>query len=85
MEAIGTTKSRKADVLERLANGPWPTRYTWGLVGHTRRTTLAQINAYRTVESLMKAGLVEKYTDETGEENWKLRGWALDGVARVGL
>jgi len=83
MDKIGTTKERKERVLSVLANGPWPTRFTWGLVGHTRYTYLAEINAFRTVESLVKAGLVEREVDGSGESNWKLKGWTLDGVGRV--
>lgn len=53
-----------------LSNGPWPTRSTW-LIFHTRYTRLADVNAYRTLQSLVKEGSVDVYVDESGEENWR--------------
>lgn len=73
MMRTGSTKERKRAALERLASGPWPVRFSWGLF-HDRETHLAQINAMRTLRSLQRAGVVERIvdTDRDRTELWRL-------------
>jgi hypothetical protein len=81
-----TTADRKACLLDVLESGPWPDSTVWMLF-HDRYTPLADVNALRTVQALVREGKVVAITEPlTGERLWRLadRAWyASDGYRRL--
>lgn len=66
-----TTAARMDLALSKLANGPWPVRATWALVGD-RDTLREQHNAGRTLARLEREGYVRRAPDASGTVNWYL-------------
>jgi hypothetical protein len=60
-------------MLRRLLNGPWPCRFTRGLIADQSEHR-GEYNGQRAAGALVKLRLVERYTDPaTDEDNWRIR------------
>jgi hypothetical protein len=64
-------RERRRGIMARLKSGPWPTRFAEGLLAYSG--THAKEIAERSLKFLEADGLIERFTDESNTENWRIK------------